>query len=58
MSDFVGNLPRKFVSFGLLGVEASEQKLPEERESENPQNVGERKEANTIEIGETSTSLA
>ena len=30
--------------------------MPEERESENPQNVVERKEANTIGIGATSTS--
>ena len=30
--------------------------MPEERESENPQNVAERKVANTFVIGETSTS--
>ena len=32
--------------------------MPEERESENPQNGAERKEANTIGIGETSASPA
>ena len=56
MSEFDGNLPGKFISFRHLGVETSAHKLPEERESETPQNVAERKVANTIEIGETSTS--
>ena len=58
MSEFAGNLPRKFISFRHLGVESSAHKLPEERESENLQNVAESKEANTIGIGETATSPA
>ena len=58
MSEFAGSLPRKFISFGHLGVESSAHKLPEEQESKNPQNVFESKEANTIEIGETFTSPA
>ena len=58
MSEFAGNLPRKFISFRHLGVESSAHKFPEERESENPQNVVESREANTIEIGETSASPA
>ena len=56
MSEFAGNLPRKVFSFRHLGVQSSAHKLPEVRESENPQNVAERKEAKTIGIGETSTS--
>ena len=55
-SEFAGNLPRKFISFRHLGVKSSAHKLPEERESETSQNVAERKEANTIGIGEISTS--
>ena len=39
MSEVAGNLPCKFISFRHLGVEPSAHKLPEERESENPQNV-------------------
>ena len=39
MSEFAGKLPRKFISFRHLGVESSAQKTPEERESENPQNM-------------------
>ena len=58
MSEFAGNLPRKVVSFRHLGVESSAHKLPEERESENSQNVAESKEANTIETSETTTSAA
>ena len=56
MSEIAGNSPRKFISFCDLGVESSAHKLPEQRESENPQNVVEGKEANTIGIGETFTS--
>ena len=55
MSEVAGNLPCKFISFRHLGVEPSAHKLPEERESENPQNVFERKEAKTIGIGENFT---
>ena len=58
MSEFAGNLPRKFISFRHLGFESSAHKFREERESENPQNVVERDEANTVEIGETSASPA
>ena len=58
MSEFAGNLPRKFISFSHLGVESNTHKLPEERESENPQNVVESREVNTIETGETATSPA
>ena len=58
MSEFAGNLPRKFISFRHLGVESSADNLPEDRESEKPQNVAEKKEANTVEIGETSASPA
>ena len=58
MSDFAGLLPRKFISFCHLGDESSAHNLPEERQSENLQNVTERKEANTIGIGETSLSPA
>ena len=47
-----------FISFRHLGVESNAQNLPEERESENPQNVAESKEANTIETSETTTSPA
>ena len=57
-SEFAGNLPRKFISFGHLCFESSAHKLPEERESESPQNVVERDEANTVEIGETCASPA
>ena len=58
MIEFAGNLPRKFISFLHLGVESNAHKLPEERESENPQNVAESREVNTVEIGETSASPA
>ena len=58
MSEFAGNLPRKFISFRHLGFESSAHKILEERESQNPQNVVERDEANTVEIGETSASEA
>ena len=58
MSEFASNLPRKFISFCHLGFESSAHKFPEERASENPQNVVERDEANTVEIGETSASPA
>ena len=58
MIEFVGILSRKFISFRHLGFGSNAHKVPEERESENPQNVAESKEANTVEIGETSTSPA
>ena len=58
MSEFTGNLPRKFFIFRHLGVESNAHKLPEERESENPQNVAESKEANTVEVGKTNFSPA
>ena len=58
MSEFAGNLPRKFISFCHLGFKSSAHKVPEERESENPPNVAESKEANLVEAGETSNSPA
>ena len=58
MSEFAGNLPRKFISFCHWGVKSSAHKMSEERESQNPQNGAGRKEANTIGIGETSASPA
>ncbi len=58
MSEFAGNLPRKFISFRHLGCESSAHNLPKERESENPQNVAESREVNTVEVGETSASPA
>ena len=58
MSEFAGTLPRKFISFRHLGVESNTHKMPEERESENPQNVAESREVNTVEVGETSASPA
>ena len=58
MSEFASNLPRKFISFRHLGFKSSAQKVPEERESENPQNVDEVIGANTVEVGETSNSPA
>ena len=58
MSDFAGNLPRKFISFCHLGFESSAYKLSEERESRRPQKVAERDEGKTVVVGETSTSPA
>ena len=58
MSEFAGNLPRKFFSFRHLGFESSTHKLPEERESENPQNAEEVVGTSTVEVGETSNSPA
>ena len=58
MSEFAGNLPRKFISFRHLGVKSSARKLPEERESETPQNVAESKETKTVEVGVTNFSPA
>ena len=55
MSDFAGSLPRKFFSSRHLGLESSAHKMPEERESQNPQNVD---EVNNVEVGETSNSPA
>ena len=58
MSEVVGNLPRKFSNFRHLGGESSAHNLPEDRESEIPQNVAESKAANTIETGKTANSPA
>ena len=58
MSEFAGILPLKFISFRHLGFESSAHKFLEERESENPQNVVESREVNTVDIGETSASPA
>ena len=55
MSEFAGNLPRKFISFRHLGLKSSAHKVPEELKSENPQNVAERNEGNTVVVGETLT---
>ena len=53
MRDFAGNLPRKFFRFRHLGFESSAHKLPEDRESENPQIVAGMEDAKTVETGET-----
>ena len=58
MSEFAGNLPRKFISFRHLGFESSAHFLPEERESERPQNVAEIDEVNTVVVDEKSNSPA
>ena len=58
MSEFAGILPRKFISFRLLGVKSSPHKLPDERKSESTQKVAERDEVNTVVVGETSSSPA
>ena len=58
MSEVAGNLLRKFISFRHLGVKSNAHKLLEERESENPENVAESREANTSGSGETITSPA
>ena len=58
MSEFAGNLPRKFLSFRHLGVESSAHNLPEERESDSPRVVAESREVNTFETGVTSNSPA
>ena len=58
MSEFAGNLPRKFISFRHLGFESSAHNLPKERESKNPQNVEEVVGTSTVEVGETSNSPA
>ena len=58
MSEFAGNLPRKFISFCHLGFESSAHNVPEERESENPQNVEEVVGTSFVEVGETSNSPA
>ena len=58
MSEFAGNLPRKFISFRHLGFESSAHDVPKERESENPQNVEDVVGASTVEVGETSNSPA
>ena len=58
MSAFAGNLPQKFISFRHLGFESSAHNLQEERESENPLNVPDINEVNTVVVGETSRSPA
>ena len=58
MGEFAGDLTCELISFRHSGFESSSQILPEERESENPQNVAERDEAKTVEIDETSPSQA
>ena len=58
MGEFASNLPRKFISFRHLGFESSAHKVPEERESENPQKVDEVLGTNTVEVGETNLSPA
>ena len=58
MSEIAGNIPRKFNNFRHLGIESSPHKLPEERESDYCQNVAGMDEADTVEIGETSSSPA
>ena len=58
MSEFAGNLPRKFISFRHLGFESSAHDVPKERESENPQNFEDVVGAITVEVGETSNSPA
>ena len=58
MREFAGDLSRKFISFRHLGCESSARKVPEERESENPQNVEEVVGTSTVEVGETSNSPA
>ena len=58
MSEFAGNLPRKFISFRHLGFESSAQYLPKEREAENAQNVEEVVGTSTFEVGGTSNSPA
>ena len=58
MSEFVGNLLRKFISFHHLGVETSAHNLTEERESGSPQKVAECDEVITFVVGETLTSPA
>ena len=56
MSEFAGNLPRKFISFRHLGFESSAHDFAEGRESENPQTVEEVVGTSTDGVGETSNS--
>ena len=58
MSEFVGNLLRKFISFRHLGFESSAHNVPEERESEKPPNVEEVVGTSIVEVSETSNSPA
>ena len=55
MSQFGDNIQSKFINFRHLGFEFSGHNLPEERESENPQNIAGMGEAKTVEVGETAT---
>ena len=50
MSEFAGNLPRKFLSFRHLGFKSSAHMVAEKRESQNPQNVDEVVRANTVKF--------
>ena len=56
MSEFLGTLPRKLINFRHLGCESSAHEVPEERESENPQNDEEVVGTSTVNVGETSNS--
>ena len=58
MSQLAGILPRKFISFRHSGFESSAHNLSEERESENPDNIPEFDEVNTVVVGKTSNSPA
>ena len=58
MSDFACNLPRKFNSFRHLGFEISAHNVPQDLESENPQNVEEVVEMSTAKVGQTPNSPA
>ena len=53
MSEFAGNLPRQFIRFRHLGFESSAHNVPEERESDNHQNVEEVVGTSIVEVGET-----
>ena len=50
-SELLGNLQRKSIIFSHLDFESSAHNILEEREFENPQNVAEMDEVNTVEIG-------
>ena len=55
MSEVAGNLPRTYICFHALDFESSANKVPQERELQNYQNVD---EVNTVEVGETSNPSA
>ena len=58
MSQFSGNLPRKFNSFCSLGFEFSAHNLSGERKSQNLQNIAPTDEVKIDVINETSNSAA